>query len=175
MISRASKHNPICKNVEGGTFHSFAYKILKRYAKALDFPETMFILDEGDAEAAVHRCATRLGFYEREKRFPKKDTLRTIISMSINKRMSIGEVIKKEYPHFREYVADIQNLRREYAEYKINKNYLDYDDLLVYLKILLENDEIRKGLSNRYRYVMIDEYHFAAQLNAPPSAQISAP
>jgi DNA helicase-2/ATP-dependent DNA helicase PcrA len=158
MISRASKHNPLCKNVEGGTFHSFAYRMLKRYARAIDFPETLFILDEGDAEEAIHRCATRLGFYEREKRFPKKDTLRTIISMSINKGMTIGEVIGKEYPHFREYVADIRNLRKEYTEYKINKNYLDYDDLLVYLKILLENDEIRESLSSRYRYIMVDEY-----------------
>jgi DNA helicase-2/ATP-dependent DNA helicase PcrA len=158
MISRASKHNPLCKNVEGGTFHSFAYKILKRYAKAIDFPDTLFILDEGDAEEAIHRCSTKLGFYERGKRFPKKDTLRSIISMSINKGIPIVEVIKKEYPHFNEYVADIQNLRREYTEYKINKNYLDYDDLLVYLKLLLENDEIRESLSNRYRYVMVDEY-----------------
>ncbi|MGO9379789.1 MAG: UvrD-helicase domain-containing protein [Dissulfurispiraceae bacterium] len=30
--------------------------------------------------------------------------------------------------------------------------------MLVYLKIILENDAIRESLSTRYRYVMVDEY-----------------
>ncbi len=158
MLSRASKHDPQCKNVEGGTFHSFAYKMLKIYSKSLGFPDGFVVLDESDAEEAIHRCASKLGFYEKKKRFPKKDTLRAIISMSINKNKSIGEVIKREYPHFVEYLSEMDNLREEYAAYKLDKNYLDYDDLLVYLRILLENEEIREKLSQRYRYVMVDEY-----------------
>lgn len=158
MISRASKHDPRCKNVEGGTFHSFGYKILKRYAKTIGFPESFTVLDEGDAEEAIHRCCTELGLYEREKRYPKKNTLRNIISVSINKHIPIGEVVKKEYPHFLEYVPDMEALREKYTEYKIRSNYLDYDDLLVYLKLLLENEDIRDRLSGRYKYIMVDEY-----------------
>ena len=158
MISRASKHDPRCKNVEGGTFHSFGYKILKRYAKTIGFPESFTVLDEGDAEEAIHRCCTELGLYEREKRCPKKNTLRNIISVSINKHIPIGEVVKKEYPHFLEYVPDMEALREKYTEYKIRSNYLDYDDLLVYLKLLLENEDIRDRLSGRYKYIMVDEY-----------------
>ncbi len=99
-----------------------------------------------------------MGLYEREKRFPKKDTLRTIISASVNKGAPIGEIVKKEYPHFIEDIADIERLRAAYAEYKLDKNYLDYDDLLIFLKILLENDDIRERLARRYRYIMVDEY-----------------
>lgn len=158
MISRASKHDPQCKNVEGGTFHSFAFKTLKRYAKMTGFSETFIVLDESDAEEAIHRCASKMGLYEREKRFPNKNTLRSIITMSINKSAPIGEIIKKEYPHFSEDTTDIEKLRMKYTEYKIDKNYLDYDDLLVYLKILLENEEIKDRLSRKYRYIMVDEY-----------------
>jgi len=158
MISRASKHDAQCKNVEGGTFHSFAYKLLKRYAKFIGFPDSFVVLDESDAEEAIHRSAARMGLYDREKRFPKKDTLRAIISMSVNKNSSIGEIIKKEYPHFIEDISDIEALRKEYTEYKIDKNYLDYDDLLVFLRILLENGDIRERLSRKYRYLMVDEY-----------------
>jgi DNA helicase-2/ATP-dependent DNA helicase PcrA len=158
MLSRASKHDAQCKNVEGGTFHSFAYKMLKIYSKSLGFPGGFVVLDESDAEEAIHRCASKLGFYERKKRFPKKDTLRSIISMSVNKNKSIGEVIKREYLHFTEYVSEIDNLREKYAAYKLDKNYFDYDDLLVYLRILLENEEIKERLSQRYRYIMVDEY-----------------
>jgi DNA helicase-2/ATP-dependent DNA helicase PcrA len=158
MISRASRHNSECKNVEGGTFHSFAYKLLKKYSKSIGLPGSFAVLDEGDAEEAIHRCATRLGFYEREKRFPKKDTLRSIISASVNKTAPIGEIIKKEYPHFVEDITDIEKLRKEYIAYKVSKNYLDYDDLLVFLRILLENNEIRSRLARRYKYIMVDEY-----------------
>lgn len=158
MISRSTKHDPRCKNIEGGTFHSFGYKMLKRYAKAMGFPDPFTVLDESDAEEAIRRCCTDLGFFEKEKRFPRKDTLRNIISVSVNKYIPVSEVIWKEYPHFLEYSAEINTLRQKYAEYKINSNYLDYDDMLIYLRLLLENDDIRDRLSQRYKYVMVDEY-----------------
>jgi DNA helicase II / ATP-dependent DNA helicase PcrA len=158
MLSRAAKHDPRCKNVEGGTFHSFAFKTLKRYAKVIGFPDSFSVLDEGDAQEAIQRCATKTGLFEKEKRYPKKDTLRAIISMSINKGIPIREVLKKEYPHFLEYASDIENLRNTYVAYKIQKNYLDYDDLLVYLLILLEQKEVRERISHKFRYLMVDEY-----------------
>jgi DNA helicase-2/ATP-dependent DNA helicase PcrA len=158
MISRASRHNPECKNVEGGTFHSFAYKLLRKYSRTIGLPGSFIVLDEGDAGEAIHRCAAKMGLYEQEKRFPKKDTLRSIISMSINKNTSIGEIINKEYPHFIDDIADITNLRNEYTKYKISKNYLDYDDLLVFLRILLENPDIQERIARKYHYIMVDEY-----------------
>lgn len=166
MLARASKHDPQCRNVEGGTFHSFAFKLLRRYAKTIGFPSSFAVLDESDAEEAIHRCAAQMGLYDRQKRFPKKDSLRSIISMSINKSASIGEIIKKEYPHFMDDIGDIEDLRVKYAKYKIDKNYLDYDDLLVFLRILLENVGIRERLSRKYRYIMVDEYQDTNQLQA---------
>lgn len=158
MISRSARHDPRCRDVTGGTFHSFAYKQLRRHAKAIGLSDSFSLLDEGDAAEAVYRCSAKLGFYEKEKRYPKKDTLRAIISMSVNKQMPVSEVVKKEYPHFLEFAADFDALRREYVAFKIGKNYLDYDDLLVYLRLILENEEIRGRLAERFRYVMVDEY-----------------
>ncbi len=158
MISRAAKHDPKCRNIEGGTFHSFGYRILKRYAKAIGFPDSFSVLDEGDAEEAIHRCCNKLGLFKREKRFPRKDTLRNIVSISVNKNVSLEDVIKKEYPHFLEYAGDIRAIMKKYIEYKIDSDYLDYDDLLVYLKFLLENQDIRDRLSQKYQFIMVDEY-----------------
>jgi DNA helicase-2/ATP-dependent DNA helicase PcrA len=158
MIARASRHDPRCKGVAGGTFHSFAYRTLRRFSRSIGFPDGFAILDEGDAEEAIHRVASRLGYYDREKRFPRKDTLRSIISVCLNKNATVGEVVNKDYPHFVEYLAEMETLRDAYAEYKVDKNYLDYDDLLVYLRILLETEEVRERLTRRHRYVMVDEY-----------------
>lgn len=166
MLSRASKHDDRCKNVDGGTFHSFAFKLLKKYSKVFGFSDTFSILDEADSADAVHRCAVKLGLFKKEKRYPNKETMRKIISMTINKNVSVFKVLEKEYPHFQDYDKDIEEIRKEYIKYKISKSYLDYDDLLIYLKLLLENDEIRTKLSEKYKFIMVDEYQDTNKLQA---------
>ena len=158
MVSRASRHDPRCRHIDGGTFHSFAFKTLKRYAKALGLSNQFSILDESDSSEAIGRCVSKLGLFDKEEKLPKKDTLKTILSMTLNKARPISEILEKEYPHFVKFSAEIEKLKKEYARYKIDKGYLDYDDLLVYLKLLLEIDEMRKTISAHYRYVMVDEY-----------------
>ncbi|MDD2954650.1 MAG: ATP-dependent helicase, partial [Parabacteroides sp.] len=158
MLTRATKHDGRCRHVDGGTFHSFAFKTLKKYAKVLGLSNLFSILDESDAEEAIHRCAAKVGLVGKDKKVPKKNTLRSVISMSVNKGLSIAQVLEKEYPHFMELAKDIETLRKEYTAYKIHKNYMDYDDLLVYMKLLLEVDEVRKKLADKYKYVMVDEY-----------------
>ena len=158
MLSRASAHDPRCAMVEGGTFHSFAYKVLKRYAKVLGFDSAFSILDESDAIDAVGKCSGDINISERDRKFLKKGTIRNIISVSINKHRSIEEIIEKEYPHLAEYSEYIKNVKLKYVRYKMEKNYMDYDDMLVYLKKLLEDDGIRRQATSKYKYIMVDEY-----------------
>jgi len=158
MVSRASKHDPRCQSVEGGTFHSFANKILRRYSDFFGLSNGFTVYDEADAEEAIHRCAVQLGFYAKEKRRPRKDMLRKILSMSLNKETSIEQVLAKYYPTFDQYLEEIRALRERYMEYKIASGCLDYDDLLLYLKLLLENEQVRAQVSAHYRYVMVDEF-----------------
>ena len=158
MVSRASKHDPRCKDIDGGTFHSFAFKTLKRYSKALGLSNQFSIMDESDSSEALHRCALKLGCFDRKEKFPKKDTLKAVLSMSVNKGQSICEILEKEYPHFLKFASDMEKLRKEYVSYKIGKDYMDYDDLLVYLKLLLEIGHMRETISAHYKYIMVDEY-----------------
>ena len=158
MLSRASAHDPRCAMVEGGTFHSFAYKILKHYGKAMGFTGVFSILDEHDAIEAVKKCSGDINISERDRKFLKKNTIRSIISMSVNKYSSVEDIVEKEYPHLAEYSEYIKNIKLKYAKYKTEKNYLDYDDMLIYLKKLLEDDSIRKTIASRYKYIMVDEY-----------------
>ncbi|MEE8360134.1 MAG: ATP-dependent helicase, partial [Candidatus Omnitrophota bacterium] len=158
MLGRAAKHDPRCERVDGGTFHSFCYKMLRHYAKTIGFNSAFSILDESDSGDAVHRCAVKLGLHDREKRFPKKRTLKGILSMSINKNTSIKDILSRQYPHFIKYAPDIEELRNKYAEYKITKNLMDYDDLLVYFRLVLQDEAIRQKIAGKYKYIMVDEY-----------------
>jgi DNA helicase-2/ATP-dependent DNA helicase PcrA len=168
MLRRASQLlDDRCGHVSGGTFHSFSNQILRRYAKFIGFTENFTILDRKDAEDIVGFVRNSMGFYKKEKRFPKKDTVADIISKSINKDMPIKSVIADDYAHFLDNWEDIEKIKSEYAAYKKSKSVMDYDDLMVYLEQLLrENEAIRKKLSGFYRYIMIDEFQDTNKLQA---------
>ena len=158
MLDRASRHNTKCRDVEGGTFHSFAYRLIQKYHKKLGFSEVFSFIDEGDAEEALGLLSTQLGFRQKKERFPKKDTLRAILSMSFNRSEKIVDVIQKEYPQFLEVYHEVEDLKDAYIRYKLERRLIDYDDMLLYLKILLEDENIREVLSKKYLYIMVDEF-----------------
>ena len=166
MLSRACRHDARCKYVEGGTFHSFAYRVLKKYPGRAGFDE-FFIIDESDAEAAIDICLNNAGMVAKEKRFPRKDTLRKVFSMVVNKNAAVEDILDMEFPNFLRYSFEIEKIMAEYKKYKKSKNYLDYDDLLIYLRDLLEkNEDIRNALSEKYKYIMVDEYQDTNKLQA---------
>ncbi len=168
MLRRASLIlDERCSRVSGGTFHSFASGILRKYAKLLDLSNSFTILDRSDSEDGINLIRTRLGFYKSEKRFPRKAALLDIISKSINKSQTIEKVINDGYPQFIEWLSQIQRIKSEYASYKRLKSLVDYDDLLVHLRELLTKyEDVRLTLARKYRYIMVDEYQDTNKLQA---------
>ncbi len=156
-----------CKHVAGGTFHSFANLTLRKYALNLGWYPTFTIVDRGDAEDIINLIRAQLELNKKERRFPRKSTLVNIISKSINKDIPISTVVEIEYPHFFDDCEDIEKVADSYRDFKKQKQVMDYDDLLVYLKQLLETDEeVRKKLSGTYKYIMVDEYQDTNRLQA---------
>ncbi len=168
MLSRAGAIlDKRCHSVAGGTFHSFANMVLRRYAPRLGLTRSFTIMDQADAENTVNLVRTRLGLHRFDKRFPKKRTLLNIISKSVNMGEDIELVIDLEYPHFLKYSEEIRRIKKKYIEHKREKGLLDYDDLLIYLRELLaDHEDIRSKLSARYRYIMVDEYQDTNSLQA---------
>ncbi len=157
MLRRASRMNPEAARVNGGTFHSFAFKMLRQFGEAVGVSKSFSVLDEGDAEEAVGRAATQLGAYDADERFPKKGTLRNIIGQAFNKAITVEAVLLREYPHFLHLADEIERVGKKYAEYKLEKGYMDYDDLLHFLRALL-GTEGGRGIAERFTHIMVDEY-----------------
>ncbi len=157
MVQRASRNDHRCVKIDGGTFHSFASKVLRRYSKAFGFSSSFTIYDEGDAEEAIRRCCNKMG-YDQDKEFPKKNELKTVFSVCINKNISIDDAVKKMHSDYDDWTGEIRSVQKEYTDYKRRSNCLDYDDLLIYLKLALDNEEVREKISARYRYIMVDEF-----------------
>ena len=145
--------------VEGGTFHSFANLTLRRHASVLGYGSGFTILDQGDSEDVVNLLRARMGLDARGLRFPRKQSLASMISGSINRLTPIEEIVTEDYPQFRNQIDDIASLARSYQEYKRSHNLMDYDDLLVNLSLLLDRHaDIRSRLSETHQFIMVDEY-----------------
>ncbi len=168
MLLRAAKLlDDRCEHVAGGTFHSFANKVLRKYAKLVEYPNNFTIMDESDAEDAVNIVRVKLGFDHLERHFPRKGALLDVISKSVNKSDDIGNVLELEYPQFVEWESAIKKIKEGYIKYKREKSLMDYDDLLVFFKKLLQDHkDIRSKLSEQYQYIMVDEYQDTNKLQA---------
>lgn len=167
MLSRATiVLDNRCEKVAGGTFHSFANIILRKYSKLLGLKNNFTIMDRADCEDVINHIVGQL-FPKKEKRFPKKSTLLDIYSKSINKVTPTKQIIADEFPQFTHCEDKIIEVHKAYVAYKRENSVLDYDDLLLYIKLLLENnDGLRKRLSNEYKYIMVDEYQDTNTLQA---------
>ncbi|MEW6512032.1 MAG: ATP-dependent helicase [Bacteroidota bacterium] len=168
MLRRASiLLDARCEKVAGGTFHSFANSILRQYAPVVGFETSFTILDQGDAEDVVNLLRTQMKLDTKEKRFPRKQTLVDVYSRAVNTCTSIKDILKEDYPHYEDYLDEIIRLQSAYEQYKARHNLMDYDDLLIYLrKLLRDHDKIRRTLSDRYKYIMVDEYQDTNRIQA---------
>ncbi len=167
MMDRASQLLDVrCRAVSGGTFHSTANYILRRYGDLIGFPGYS-IIDRGDCAEVVGYIVGELGIKRKELKLPRNSTIVDIISKAINKSMKVPELLETYYPHLTDLSDTINVLAGKYDEYKKTHMVMDYDDLLVKLKkLLVEFPGVCRALGNRYRYIMVDEYQDTNPLQA---------
>ncbi len=160
MLWRAGRLlNDTCSRVVGGTFHGVANMLLRRYGAELGFGSAFSIIDRGDAEGIVNLLKSSLGLGKGNKRFPSKRVIINMISGSINKSIDLEDLVYDQYAHLGDHIDDILQLQKHYREFKYNHGLMDYDDLLVNWKRLLEeSDQVRTTLSERFSHIMVDEY-----------------
>ncbi|MCP4217075.1 MAG: ATP-dependent helicase [bacterium] len=156
-----------CRRVSGGTFHSFATRLLRKHALQIGYVPNFNIVDRGDSEDILQVIRTQLALNKKDRRFPKKRTLMDVISTAVNKCTNIKTILRENYPHFAGDYDDIQKVADLYKKFKREKMVMDYDDLLVNLRDLLrDHDEVREKLSDTYKYIMVDEYQDTNRLQA---------
>ncbi|MCK4763149.1 MAG: ATP-dependent helicase [Candidatus Aminicenantes bacterium] len=163
-----------CSRVAGGTFHSFANFTLRKHSTFVKYQPNFTIVDRSDAEDIINIIRADLELNKKERRFPRKNTIMNLISKSINKCIPIDEVLFEDYPHFEAELDEIKKISNLYREYKQQKQVMDYDDLLVYLRDLLkDNDTIREKIAENYRYIMVDEFQDTNKIQAEIAALLA--
>jgi len=156
-----------CSKINGGTFHSFANLTLRKYAKAVGLDNGFSILDQGDSEDVINLIRGQLNLGQNKKRFPNKQTILKVLSLSTNTGRTIEDILNEEYPHFVEYLDKFEDFKNIYASYKKKNNLLDYDDLLIYLRdFLLQMSPASQSFLSKIKFVMVDEYQDTNKLQA---------
>lgn len=160
MLRRASELlDRRCREVAGGTFHSFANSVLRRYSAKIGFPKGFSIMDRSDAEDLIGFIRKALDTAEQGRHLPRKSTLATLFSRAINKNTTLEEIIYEDYPHFGFQTDLINKIWIGYQNRKRELSLLDFDDLLVYFhRLLSENPDVRDRLMTSYTHILVDEY-----------------
>ncbi|MGD9410977.1 MAG: ATP-dependent helicase [Desulfobacterales bacterium] len=168
MLRRASHLlDERCEKIAGGTFHSFANAMLRRYGSYMGLDPTFGILDRSDSENLIGLLRKELQPATQQRSFPRNKTLADIFSRAVNKARSLEEIIVDDYPHFESHLEIISRLHQTFEIRKQQHHFLDYDDLLVYLRRLLADyPAARDRISAAYRYIMVDEYQDTNTLQA---------
>jgi DNA helicase II / ATP-dependent DNA helicase PcrA len=155
------------RRIWGGTFHSMGNRLLRRHAEAIGYRSNFGILDDEDAKEMMDSAVSILGIPTLEKRFPKGDVLLDIYSFLINTRTPLELHLEQNFPQFTLYAEEIVRVFRQYKDRKRDANAMDFDDLLVFWKVLLDDHpEISESLKRRFRHILVDEYQDTNRLQA---------
>ena len=138
------------------TFHKFGLLFLKFHIEKLGRDNNFVIIDSDDKKRLLRSIAKEL----------KIDLNLSFIASEISKYKN--SLLSPEVVIQKAELPDYKKVARIYEQYQANieeNNLVDFDDLLMLTyKILDENEELRRETSNRYKYIMVDEYQDTNEL-----------
>ena len=161
--------------VMGGTFHSVANYLLRRYGRSIGLESGFTIMDRGDSEDLVNFVRGQIGLTDMNKRFPRKRTIVDMFSKCANTLQTLDDVVLSEYSHFSQFLSELTNLHKAYEVTKRQRQLVDYDDLLTRLRELLTTDEpAQRRISETFRYILVDEYQDTNRLESEVVRNLAA-
>ena len=137
-----------------GTFHSICVKILRKYIDRIGFRSDFVIFDTSDQRTLVKECLKTLQMDD--KIFTDRSVLAEI-SNGKNEMLDPQAYSAKYSGDFRKgKIADIYEL---YQRKLKENNAIDFDDIINFtIKILAENSDVLEYYSEKFKYVLVDEY-----------------
>lgn len=135
------------------TFHKFGLLFLKFYISKLGRKNNFVIIDTNDKKRILKSFESDIPTAILGSEISKyKNTLLSVEDVKKN----YSTVLKSKENDFYVKVASIYE---RYENYLKDNNLVDFDDLLMLTyKILDSDDKLENEISQRYQYIMVDEY-----------------
>jgi DNA helicase-2/ATP-dependent DNA helicase PcrA len=144
--------------VAGGTFHSVAHQTLRRHHASVGLPEGFGVLDQGDSADLLDLVRSDLGILSGQRRLPKKATLASLYSRSVNTGIPLRDVMIEITPWCVEHCDDVATLFRAFVSRKQSLGLLDFDDLLLFWRFAVQHEVLGKRLGSSFDHVLVDEF-----------------
>jgi DNA helicase-2/ATP-dependent DNA helicase PcrA len=151
--------------VWGGTFHSIANRLLRRHVSAVGLDDAFTVLDQSDAAGLFGLLRAESGLAEGKTRFPRKETIAAVYSRAVNAQEKLTQVLDERFPWCRDHAESLAQLFRQYTDRKRRHNVLDFDDLLLYWRALLESPQ-GDAIRGLFDHVLVDEYQDTNRIQA---------
>jgi DNA helicase-2/ATP-dependent DNA helicase PcrA len=151
----------------GGTFHSIGNRVLRRYAELLGYQRDFTIMDREDARHLITTCISEAGIDRKTVEFPSAEVLAEIMSLALNTRKSLVQLLEEEFDYFVEVAPQIEEVQNRYTTRKRDTNAMDFDDLLaLWLKLMEEHEDVREQYQRRFQFILVDEYQDTNKLQS---------
>ena len=139
--------------VVASTFHSLCVRLLRQYSIQANLKDNFSIYDTDDQRRCMKQAIKDCDF-DSNNFTPAKMLER--ISNYKNDLESPQSVEDRADDYFTQVSAKIY---KTYQNLLANNNAMDFDDLLYKTAMLLRsNEDVRLELSNRFKYLLVDEY-----------------
>ena len=134
------------------TFHKFGLLFLKFHIHLLNRQNNFVVIDTDDKKRIIKKINAELPM----------PLIASEISRYKNSLLTPDDAYKQAELFNYKQIAEIY---REYEEYLKENNLVDFDDLIALTyKLLDENPDLAKATSEKYQYIMIDEYQDTNEL-----------
>ncbi|WP_338985271.1 ATP-dependent helicase [Spiroplasma endosymbiont of Diplazon laetatorius] len=136
------------------TFHSFCVRVLREDCEYIGISKDFTIIDTSDQTKIIRDICKNLDISS-DKNKPEKKILSRISNWK-SKQLSWEEAYEETFNVAEKKWAKAY---RDYEQYLNEKNYLDFDDLILKVhKLFNENIDVREKWKNRFDYIMVDEF-----------------
>ena len=137
-----------------GTFHAICVRILRKFIDRIGFDSSFIIFDASDQKSLVKQCLKELNIDD--KLFSERGVL-SEISNAKNEMLTPAQYELRANGEYRKsIIAKVYTLYQ--AKLKQN-NSIDFDDIINYtIDILSQNPDILDYYSDKFKYVLVDEY-----------------
>ncbi|AGR41803.1 ATP-dependent helicase [Spiroplasma diminutum] len=136
------------------TFHSFCVRVLREDCEYIGISKDFTIIDASDQGKIIRDIIKRLDIGN-DKNKPEKKILSKISNWK-SKQLSWEEAYEETFN-----IAEKKWAKafRDYEQYLNEKNYLDFDDLILKVhKLFNDNLDVREKWKKRFDYIMVDEF-----------------
>lgn len=149
----------VASRLRMGTFHSVFLRILRQHSEELGFKPSFTIYDTSDSRSLIKSIIKELQLDEKAY---KPATIHSVISNAKNALIDADQYIQDTDNYNSDKKAKrplTGQIFKAYCERCKRADAMDFDDILVYMNILLRDfPDIRRHYQEFFRYILVDEY-----------------